>query len=144
VGLFRQGLFEPFAIFDQDSALVIAEVGPESTDEKAPRHERYASASAHFFGIAQMKQGALDVLAGRQLKPMLHRERILGLLRMYARAGRRLDEVAAPHIMNRSIATLKRYCCQNGIAFVDYVPRHMRAKKRRRKRDNRGAPKTGA
>ena len=75
--------------------------------------------------------------AATALKPSQHRERMVRLLKAYAKAGASLADVAREHISGRSITTLKRYCSLHGIAFPDYIPRYMKPKKPRIKRKQR-------
>lgn len=75
--------------------------------------------------------------AATALKPSQHKERMVRLLKAYAKAGASLADVAREHISGRSVATLKRYCSLHGIAFPDYIPRYMKPKKLRIKRRKR-------
>jgi hypothetical protein len=55
-----------------------------------------------------------------------HEARIHHLLQTYSARGLRLDYIAGPNILNRSLAVLKKYCRRYMISFPDYVPKAMR------------------
>lgn len=66
------------------------------------------------------------------LPPRKHYERMVAALQHYAATGTTtLAHLAEPHMMNRSVQTLRVYCNAEGIIFPDWCPRRLRPKKPR-------------
>lgn len=60
-----------------------------------------------------------------------HKDRVGELLRHFQQGGLTLEKCADARHLDRAMSTLKGYARELNLAFPDYIPMHMREKKKK-------------
>lgn len=75
-----------------------------------------------------------DILGEIANAPICSDSKLVRLLKRFSKIGLPLKTCADKQHLGREIDTLKRYARRHDLKFPDYVPRHLKPKKEKKKR----------